>query len=270
MSKALALALIAVLAASSLIAFAPIQAKIDKPVAPEFTVKYINNSYYANSSGSQVENNSIELVIKNQPFTPAYTDNGSLVGLYYNIRFRGHLESTWHQVKEDAIGWNNYILCLPLYLPSSNSDYTTHSFSVRTHYKDYAEESKYRFTIGNDPILNFTSGDQVDFQVMAMIGYYTQFNDGMTPFGEAYHYTFTGEKSDWSSTQTVTIGDTTAVTGTPSQTTYTDYKLDVSSEQIIISFLAVILIAALAATVIVLRRRLHSKTSSTGLSRFVD
>lgn len=274
MSRPVALALIAILAASSLIAIAPIQAKIVKPIVPEFSVKYMNNSYDVSANvstdpitgkpillkaGYRVENNSIELVIKNQPFTSYSTENGSLVELFYNIRFKGHLESDWHQVKEDAIGWNNYILCLPLYLPSSNSEYTTHYFSVRTHYLDYSEESRYRFTVGNEPILNFTSGDQVDFQVMAMIGYYTQFSDGMTPYGEAHHYTFTGENSGWSNTQTVAIGETAAITAIPSQTTQTEGRSNVVGEQVIIAVLAVVVIAALA--VIVLRRRRNHKNA---------
>ena len=266
MSKLVTVALIVALVASSVIAIAPVQAKLPKPIVPEFSVNYIDNSHdvEANTTidpqtgkpclleaGYHIENNSVGLVIKNQQFTPYYAENGNLVELYYNIQFKGHLESDWHQVREDAVSGNNYILCLPLYLPSTDSEYTCDYFIVRTHYLDFAEESRYIFTVGNDPILNFTSGDQVDFQVMALIGYYTQFSDGMTPFGEAHHYIFSGENSEWSNTQTVTIGESYKATNpslspSPSPT---------SSEIHITAILSLIIVLALIATVLFHKRR---------------
>jgi hypothetical protein len=264
--KVCALLIIVALSASILMSVLPAQA-VNQPTIPEFTTKYIDNSYYVNANisvnqntgkptlvkaGYQVENNSVELVIKNQPFTSHYSKNGSFVGLYYDIRYKGHLESNWHQVKEDAIGWNDYILCLPLYLPSSNSEYTIDSFSVRNHYLSYAEQTRYENTVGNDPILNFTSGDQVDFQVMALIGYYTQFSDGITSFGEGHHYIFTGVKSEWSNTQTITIGkNTTAVTSTPQD--LSEIVSQFSWEQNVIAVVAVVIAAS--AVVLVLSRR---------------
>ena len=205
---------------------------IPKPSVPEFSVTYIDNSYDVKANftldpktglpvllqeGYHTENNSVGLVIKNQQFTPFYTKNGSLVELYYSIRFKGHLESDWQIVKGDLVGWNNYILHLPFYLQSSHSEYTYDNFSVRTHYLNVAEESKYRNTVGNDPILNFTSGEKVDFQVMALIGYYIKFSDGMTYFGERIHYIFCGENSEWSNTQTVTIGDSVSPSPSPTE-----------------------------------------------------
>ena len=42
----------------------------------------------------------------------------------------------------------------------------------------------------------------MDFRLQALIGFYTETGH---PFMDVYEYNFTGQTSDWSSTQTITI-----------------------------------------------------------------
>jgi hypothetical protein len=82
-----------------------VQASVDandtpKPSIPEFTLKFVDNSYYVpptyeinpytgenvmTEEGYHVEKKSIVLKIKNQPFTHYY-DNGTSIGLFYSAR----------------------------------------------------------------------------------------------------------------------------------------------------------------------------------------
>ncbi len=236
------------------------ESSIPKPSIPEFTLKFMDNSYdvpptygidpytgknVMTKAGHRIENKTIEVTIKNQPFSYYYDDRGNFVGQYYNIRFKGHFESYWHQVKADNI------YHLPHYLPSSYSEYTTTSFGL-----------------GDDYVLDVAPGGQVDFQVMAFIGYYNRISDGPTPLGEAYHYVFTGESSDWSSTQMVTIGESTSTT-TPdmSPTQNPTAQLDQTGTQVTVSqsgvgwtevglfTVAGIIIALLIVNVVYMKRR---------------
>jgi hypothetical protein len=83
-----------------------------KPSAPEFTVKFIDKSYDVppttttttntytgekttiTTPGYRVENKTIEITIKNQPFTP-YTENGIKHNIGYKIQFKGHFGEDW-------------------------------------------------------------------------------------------------------------------------------------------------------------------------------
>ena len=129
----------------------------------------------------------------------------------------------------------------------------------------------YDYTLGNVSV-----GDEIDFRVQAIIGYSTRINTtfsgppiGLEP-GESYHYhTFTGEVSDWSNTQTITIG-ASAPTATPNAFTSptqnpTSTPQQVSSQSgalfglnwqsIAIIVLSVMVAALLVVVVVFLRRR---------------
>ena len=90
--------LVVILVVSSLIMLESAYAQsIPKPSVPEFTVQYIKTSYsvidpYTGVS-QQVDNSTIEVKIKNQPFT--YTNNGISYHLYYNVRTKPHFEGNW-------------------------------------------------------------------------------------------------------------------------------------------------------------------------------
>jgi hypothetical protein len=201
-SKGFSLLLVIVLAVSSLImvesAFAQ---SIPKPSVPEFTLKLIDHSYdvpakttsttdpYTGKTittitpGYRVEKKSIEITVTNQPFTP-YTDaEGHTINLSYDVRYKGHFsESGWIQ---------------PYYQPIRNGEY---GFTAQH------PQSNSGYTIISVPS-EFRVGDVVDFQVQKLEGYYTSWEPMLAiVMGTSQ---FTGQYSEWSNTQTLTIGEAT-------------------------------------------------------------
>lgn len=169
---------------------------IPTPSVPEFSLKFVDNSYdvppTATSTtdlyngktttttipGYHVENLTIEVTIKNQPFPS--TLNGNTSNLYYNVRIKGHFGEDWTEQ------YHSYSTSgtLP---PQSSSEYTVLSFPA-----------SYRF------------GDEVDFQVQAILGY--QLMGWLPDHILVPNYSFVHESSDWSPTQTFTMPDTSAST----------------------------------------------------------
>jgi hypothetical protein len=249
MGKRAALLFIAVLVVSSLImveyAFAQ---SIPKPSVPEFTVKYVDHSYdvpptyeidqYTGENvtvkeGYHVDNRSIEFTFKNQPFAP-YTDSrGNNIQLYYNFRFKGNYGEAWTYYPEDSNGmsvihYGGGILVddTKMYPPiysASNSDYTVVSLRL----------GLLGPPVGSQAI---PDGVEVDFQAQALIGYFNRNDYG--------YYIFTGESSVWSSTQTLTIGESQMPTPSPATTpaptpTMTPYNEPQQTEQEIITVVAI-------------------------------
>ena len=209
-SKSFSLLLILILAVSSLMIAKPAFAQTPTPTAiptptpsvPEFTVQFVDNSYNVPATTTsttnpytgkttttttpayRVENQTIEITIKNQPYTPYTNEYGVEALFYYNIRTKGHYEENWTDLYDSGEG----------YAPQSNSTYTILSISAN----------------------NYPSGGQVDFQVQAMIeAVHPDFNG--TPSIFTRIYPFVGQISAWSSTQTVTIPETSTSTS-PSPT----------------------------------------------------
>jgi hypothetical protein len=224
MKKSFTLLIIFVLAISSLIIVKPALAQsISKPSVPEFTVKYVDYSYDVPTTygidqstgknvtiqtGYHVDNRTIEFTIKNQPFTPYNDSTDSLIGLYYNFRAKGHDGTEWvlhpfAQTGQDT--WQStftnseyYQSVSPTY-PASNTEYTDTIIKL-----DFFN------------LQNVTAGNQVDFQIMALAGHVDLTTSGSLS-GQGYH-SFTGQSSDWSNTQTITIANQTTSTPTPPST----------------------------------------------------
>jgi len=217
---------------------------IPKPSVPEFTLKFVDHSYdvpptysidpytgknVMTQAGYHVENKSIEVTIKNQPFTSYRNENDSLVGLFYNIRVKGHFED-WHGEPSSEH-----------YIYRSDSDYTVVAYGLGgNNGSDYYSRR----------LEEISAGGQVDFQVEALIGYYTRVYGtpvpGIPGSGTSYHDVFTGETSGWSNTQTVTIGESQPPTSSPATTpTPTPHQEPQQTEQ------EIIIGAAIAAAVIV-------------------
>ena len=210
-SKRLSLLLVLILIFSSLMIVKPsIAQSIPKPSVPEFTVKMVDRSYdvpltYTNSTnpytgqqvtsthgGYHVENRTIDVTIKNQPFTPTNID-GNTTQLFYVIRWKGHFEN-WTDTNDfSGIDYNYYLNNYGV--QASNSDYTVKTYTLAS--------------IGNVP-----QGGQVDFQVKAQIGYsflYYGEHAHIQPIGTDFQSV---EESDWSNTQTITIPATSTATST--------------------------------------------------------
>ncbi len=211
---------------------------IPMPSTPNFTLKFVTQTYYVAPTttidpytgntvilqpGYYGENQSIEIRIENQPFTP-FSVNGSEVYFWYQIQFKGHYSTDWQTY------WSPIPNSEPTAnIPRSKGDYTI--ISVSTHNNE----------VGSGSVTDFPDGGTVDFQVEATIGYYTATNNdifGLPPTN------FHGEGSNWSNTQSITINydsnsaaSTTSSTGTPSSLTSTPTVLEFPSISIIIAFL---------------------------------
>jgi hypothetical protein len=228
-SKTFALVLILMMAISyvGLLTVKPASAQtIPTPSVPQFTVQnivytsYIAPTYTINpytgqnettSSGGQVNIQTIEFTIKNQPFAPYTDSSGNYIGLYYNFRFKGHYgdEWTYYPFNPDGLtphsyggysGMGDFI-----YYSASNSDDTVISINLDT---------LTEYPTGTQPI---PDGSLVDFQVQSQIGHIENIPSGLLA-GDFYN--FTGQSSNWSNTQTLTINyDSNSTTSATSPST---------------------------------------------------
>jgi len=188
MSRTITLALILILTASSIIMVQSASASVPKPSVPEFTVRYVDHSYEVpaiydtdpytgktvlTQAGYHVQNSSVEVIIKNQPYTSYRNENGSLVWLYYRIVFKGHFES-W-----DIENWDSGAINRKIYdyyptgycVPSSESENTVIAYGFAGN-NGTDTAYKYSHNLGNVSI-----GGRVDFRVQAIIGYSTRINE---------------------------------------------------------------------------------------------
>jgi hypothetical protein len=197
MSKPAIVILIAVVVLSGLVMVGSVFAQsIPTPSVPEFSIvlvahpydvppvttttidQYTGEEIVTTIPGYHVENKSIEITIKNQPFTPFTHENGYEINLYYNVRSKGHFgdDSNW---KELYSRYKDPSSANPV---QSNSEYTVLSVSA-----DYPDGSK------------------VDFQVEAIVGHYYDELAGR-PILPLYVLAV-DESSGWSGTQTIAIGE---------------------------------------------------------------
>jgi hypothetical protein len=197
------LTILALSASAMLIAFSS-GVLAASPSVPEFTLAYVDHSYDVpitrwtttdpytgaqishSSGGEHVDNRTIDVTIKNQPFTPykdASTSN-QIVNLYYNIRSKGHF-----------VDWD-----------SANGGFGQSSLQAST-----SATTSISFNIGYS---NVPQGGQIDFQVQATLSYVNSSYSGSCFTGSQ---TIVVGQSGWSGTQTLTIGNPTPSSPTPSQ-----------------------------------------------------
>jgi hypothetical protein len=239
---------------------------IPKPVVPAFTAQLIDNSYDVpastsidpyngqtiNNTGYHVENYTIELTIVNQPFSPITVYEGTsnwTANFYYNVRTKGHFANEW----------------ITLYSP--DSDYPKKSTSQFTIIA-YSTRGDNGFEMAGGTFAS-NPGDQIDYQVKAMIGYVSRvYDSSATNQLEMFPWKFTGQESGWSSTQTVTLPGNAATTtpNTSSSPTQTNPTINTGpvvnsygglslGEIIIISILAVIAVLLAILTIVMHERK---------------
>jgi hypothetical protein len=212
---------------------------IPKPSVPEFTIKLVDSSYdipptssvdpytgqTVTQAGRHVESRTIKLSIKNQPFTPFQVEdengNSWAVDFQYNIRWKGHFEQDWHEIYIPTNGFAGANL---------ESEYTVISFEG-----EYSSSEGLKLYY-QGLIATFPPDAQVDFQVEAMIGYVSRYP---VPFTSGW--TFTGEESGWSNTQTLTIGESQTPTSSPANSPTPSPEAPQSE---IVTIVAVIIVAA--------------------------
>ncbi len=144
------------------------------PETPAFTVTTDNNS-------------TILLNVTNQPFTGFFDYLvGNFVSLYYNVRVKFPADQNWttlYRVED-----------MPLQSDSTSSNYTALSYPL-------VDQDSHEYFLG-DKMLALPTGSQLEFQVQALVGFVFRV-DSATGL---YPYVFNGAASDWSATQTLTIG----------------------------------------------------------------
>ena len=204
-NKIFSLLTILILSASAILLAFPSGVLAANPSVPEFSVAYVDHSYVVpvthwtttdpytgeqiahSSGGEHVDNRTVDVTIRNQPFTP-YKDSNSnqTVYLYYNVRSKGYFED-W----ESASSGRN----------QGGIQATTSANTVIS------------FNIG---YWNVPQGGQIDFEVQATLSYTANTYSGScytgsqtTPIGT----------SDWSAAKTITIGNPIPSSSTSQPTT---------------------------------------------------
>ena len=217
-SKSFTVFIILIMAISSLslIMIKPTLAQsISKPSTPDFTIKYVDRSYdtqptygldqYTGKTvitkpSEHVDNRTIEITIKNQPFTP-FTDSssGREINLYYNVRYKGSFGQDWTLLFGKRVELYDGTLTDPLFNDGYPSQDSSSQYSIISYTLPW----------------NIVRG-QIDVQVEALKGYVNRTLDSALShlFYPVYNYTLFGEESEWTTTQTITIGETSASTST--------------------------------------------------------
>jgi hypothetical protein len=246
MGKRATLLLIVILTVSSLIVVkaVPALASIPKPSVPDFTLKLVDAAY------DVPDNRSIELVIKNQPFTPVLVQKGTFNGtasFYYNVRVKEHFEENWITLYS-AVG--------DPFPTQSSSDNTVMTFQLAyvSSESGYSLGSSTRFSI----LSGLPSNAQIDFQVQALIGCVARdYNPRVTYQLDMFQWVFVGETSGWSNTQTLTVpvsAPSPAPTLTPTPAPE-EISQALPLEAIIGAVIAVVLVAA--GLLVYFRKRKH-------------
>ena len=227
--KILSFALILVLAASSPI-FIQSTIAASKPSVPEFTIRFVNatiptptiDPYTGESRTILTGNYSIEVKINNQAA-------GSLNSqIYYNIRIKPHYDQSWAELyglwnqtsKANSDGTFTYAQYISHYTPAqSKSSYTT--INLEAQITDvYGKTGTYFHIPSYSANSGFIpEGGEVDFQVQTLVGHTAQVwvCDHPIVMPSLGHYEDAvafDTASDWSSTQTITLGSRSAASET--------------------------------------------------------
>lgn len=160
-----------------------------KDIPPTYSVNPYTGENVTVSSGSQVEVKYVNLSIRNSKFTHYQDSNDEDVNLYYIVRVKGHYEDRWTELPR---------------VTATDSAYTELRY-------DLGQFGSYQ-TFQSVPV-----DGELDFQVAALLGYYTTVYQTLLPIGEDFY----GETSGWSKTQTLTIESQTTTpspTATPATT----------------------------------------------------
>lgn len=205
---ALALIILLISSSSLMIVESANAQTIPKPSVPEFTMKYSDYSYdeppvygidpntderVVVVKGYHVDNRSIQFSIKNQPFTP-FTDpsSGRTIDLFYNIKYK--VGSEWISM------FGGERMFYAGRTDSNFSPYVEFGYPIQNYNSQY--------TIITFNFLDVPRNGNMDIQVQALEGYTNSSIVGESHiFFATYYYAFYGEKSGWSSTQTINLAD---------------------------------------------------------------
>ncbi len=277
-AKTAAFALLLVLAASTLNFAQAESSKISVPSVPEFTAQLVDHSYTEPEStqtnpytgettikpAHHVENYTVELTIKNQPYSQApVTIEGATwtPEFRYDVNVKGHFEPNW-------------TIMYPLMEgpKSSNSDYTTITYVLRSDGSDQSYElTNPPDATDSNSLTGIPKNSQVDFRVRAILGsmhrgYDSTAKDQISMFP----WVFEGETSAWSSTQTVTIppseGAATENSTSNTQNTQTAASGDGESmalvTTVIVTATAIVIVTVFVAAILVRKAQNQSRPTA--------
>lgn len=239
---------------------------------PQFTAKFVNssytetttNSYTGQSQTQQINNNSIEITIKNQPFN--YSNNGLPYQLYYNVRTKPHFSNAgnWTEVyplynltSSRANANGIYPYAWYIYSPvQSNSTTTTIDFKVAPDESTGATG----YDVYGTAFSELPIGSQLDFQVEALVGHnstYWHIRNAFDPDYGSFSVPAIAwdSASGWSSTQTVTIGEVS----TPPNNSQSDNQEFTNIAFIIVVAVLALVIVSLLVYVRRIKRRLPNQ-----------
>ena len=207
-SKSFSILLVAILALSSLLVIGSSSAQsIPKPSIPEFTATYVDHSYdvpptygtdqytgktIVTKDGEHIDNRTVEITIKNQPFTSFNDSDGNMIDCFYDVRYKGSYKETWTTM------FANQTLVSGI---EAVNPYSKYGYAIQDYSSQYTTVI-YKLS-GQVP----TNG-QMDFQVESLEGYTLETYYDAHIYFTYYGFSFYGQESGWSNTQTVTIGET--------------------------------------------------------------
>jgi hypothetical protein len=166
------------------------------PTTTSTTNPYNGNVTITTVPAQHIENKEINVTIVNQPFPS--TVNGYKANIYYVVQTKPHFGNYWESLEQnDFTSINDTSGNIPVvynfYLPiQSNTSTTIIQFPA-----------------------NYNVGDELDFQVKAVLGhYYTTIvkSRSLYAYNETY---FSYQTSDWSPTQTFVMPSPTSTPSTP-------------------------------------------------------
>lgn len=221
LGKYLTICLVVIFAVSSLFMVKLSDAQtIPKPTAPEFTLKFVDQSYdvppttttttdpytgkqtTTTQTGYRIYNQSIYVVIKNQPFIPYNDKDGHYINLAYTIRWKGHYSDSWNNLPNRTAYygvdgyWSPYEGNTTIVF---GLNWKENPIEIHAINRDF----DYDYFLGGVPV-----NGTVDFQVQAFIGY-----SELVPIQpillnpNGYYLVVTGQSSDWSNIETISIPD---------------------------------------------------------------
>jgi hypothetical protein len=207
--------LLFIVASGVLLTVKPVSGQeVTKPTVPEFSAKYVDYSYdvpaiygtdpytgntVVTKQKEHIDNRTVEIKIQNMPFTPFNDSNRNTINLFFDVRYRGSYGGNWttmfgNQTQGIWVGQTN--------------PYIKYGYAVQDYSAQYTIIS-YQLT-WQVPI-----NGRMDFQVEALEGYTAEtFHDGHILFA-AVGFTFYGQESGWSNTQTVFLGEDEDYSSTP-------------------------------------------------------
>jgi hypothetical protein len=223
-------------------------------VPPVYGTDPFTNETIVLEEGYHVQNKTIKLVIKNQPCNLHNDSDDNPIYLYHSIRVKGHYADSWWYPD-----YSSYIQL------DENESHVNYIGAVG----EYTKKT-FRIVGNNDTKitskkLEVSEGGQVDFQVKAFIGYRNRVNGTFVPGVPSndptdpipHHYVFSGQTSEWSEIQTLSVPKTDSEVIPQEPTNDGPYQQEMSPLNlgIIVPVLLVFVVGVAIVLYLLMRRR---------------